>query len=142
MSERLAWAKKHGVTPPAYVLDAIQENPRRAADDNDCGGGCCCHCKQAAATKTGTSLIRRNGPSGASHESEMSPFSPAGRYVIAIKALECQGGPLGQLKTLPAVVPAAADFSMEPLLPSGRFFFFRSALCAIFAEVPVPPPRG
>ena len=124
MSERLAWAKAHNVTLPGCVLAAAREAAHQSADDHACGG-CCCHCKKAAVAKAAENTR-----------------SPAGGYVIAIKALECQGGPLGLLKTVPVLIPAAADFSRQPLLPSGTLFFCTRKLRTIFAEVPVPPPRG
>jgi hypothetical protein len=50
--------------------------------------------------KTGTSLIRRNGPEGASHESEMSPFSS-------------QGMVDGRFAKMKVRLPAGAEMSLS-----------------------------
>jgi hypothetical protein len=126
VSQRLAWAQEHGVTPPAYILEAARESGVLAADDGDYCHACCCHCKKAAAT----------GPTAESSQSK------PGGYVLAIKALECQGGALGILRTLPAVVPAPAVFGTGPLPPPVTLVFSPPLFKAISTDVPVPPPRG
>ena len=127
LSQRLAWAKEHGVTPPAYVIEAARESGVLAADDGDhCHG--CCHCKKAA---------------DAGRTAEISASKPGGcGYVVAIKALECQGGPRSVLKTLPALVSAPPAYTAKPLPPLCTLTFPGPSLRTIFAAVPVPPPRG
>ncbi len=132
LSQRLAWAKDHGVTPPSDVVEAARdeaarESGSRAADDCDHCQPCCGHCRKAAAVRT-------------AETSRSEPGGPG--YVVAIKALECQNGPLSNLKTLPAVLPSPADFVAKPLLPLCMLTIPGPMLRAIFTDVPVPPPRG
>ncbi len=132
LSQRLAWAKDHGVTPPSYVVEAAREeaareNGSRAADDRDHCKPCCGHCNKAAAGRTAENSGSKPGGCG---------------FVVAIKALECQGGSLSNLKTFPAVVPSPAAFVAEPLLRLCMLTIPGPILRAIFTDVPVPPPRG
>ena len=59
--------------------------------------------------KTGTSLIRRNGPKGALHESEMSPFSIRGADQID-KLVEIDQSPIGRTpRSSPATYTGVFD---------------------------------
>ena len=83
--------------------------------------------------KTGTSLIRRNGPEGASHESEMSPFSsqPAGRKLIGSLVRKMSLEP-GQEASVTFVI--AWHFPHLSLKDGGRFYATRFSDAAAVAE--------
>ena len=84
-------------------------------------------------TKTGTSLILRNGPKGASQEPEMSPFSlqPAGRKLIGslVRKMFLEAG---QEATATFVI--AWHFPHLQLKDGGRFYATRFPDAAAVAE--------
>jgi hypothetical protein len=81
--EKLAWAKKAGVTPPGYVAANARSDARAAAVARDCPSQHgCCHAKPVAAAP-----------------------QPHVRWVVSLAARQCSG--LGQLwLILSAAMPA------------------------------------
>jgi len=123
MSQKLAWAKAHGVTPPAFVLEASA----REGTNTDGSKPCCPHCHKKAAAK----------PVAGKHDARQ------GDYVVLLKAMECEGsGPLGLLSSSPALIPPPVSFVPGETRVLGFVSCLVPALVSSFAEVPVPPPRG
>jgi hypothetical protein len=126
MTEKVAWAKAHGVTPPAFVVEAAAREAASAADADD-HKPCCpdCHKKAAAAPEPPP---RDDGQTD---------------RIILLKVLECQGhGPFGLLAASPALIPPPVAFVATGPRILGYAAHWAPALVSAFADVPVPPPRG
>jgi hypothetical protein len=129
MPQKLAWARAHGVTPPAFVVEAAAREAAVSgefhADDHK---PCCPHCHKKALRAETTAAH------GDSHQA---------RGVVLLKALECQGyGPLGLLAASPALIPQPVKFSPPEPQFSGYLSPPALPLVSFFRDVPVPPPRG
>ncbi len=122
MTQKLAWAKAHGVEPPAFVREAAEKEAQLAAASSPQEPKKCCPCcKKAAATP--------------------QQAAPQGKLVF-VKALECQGhGAAGLLAGLPALLPKPAAFTPKapPLLET--ISFATPLLSEVLVLVPEPPPR-
>ncbi len=123
MTQNLAWAKAHGVEPPAFVREAAEKEACSAsASDPPEGNKCCPCCKRAVTT------ARQSTSQG---------------KLVLIKALECQGlTAAGLLAGLPAFLPKPAAFAPKapPLLEV--IPFTTPHIAEVVALVPEPPPRS
>jgi hypothetical protein len=127
MTEKLAWAKEHGVTPPDFVREAAEKESQFAAKLAEPAPPCP-HCRKHE------SAIHANG------KSEKAP--PARRSVAAIKALECRGLGGGLLSGLTALLPRSVSFIPLP----SPFLENLSCTGPLYHEavllLPTPPPRA
>jgi hypothetical protein len=96
LSERLAWAKREGVTPPSY-LQTTQAST----------AGSCCSTKRSCCSQREAD----SGPPSCCSQAAQEPDKSDDWCVIGWRALECQGKSLGWLVAVP-VVAVAADQSM------------------------------
>jgi hypothetical protein len=125
MTQKLAWAKAHGVEPPAFVREAAEKEAKSARLSCPSEAkNCCPHChKNEAASPRKT--------------------KPAERTIILIKALECQGlGGAGFLASPPALLPMTTGFTAvaPPLLAT--ISLATPLLPDVVMLVPEPPPRA
>lgn len=126
MTQKVAWAKAHGVTPPAFVVEAAAREAASAAGADD-HKPCCAHCRE-----------KSTSPPQASPRNARQT-----ERIVLLKVLECEGhGPFGLLAASPALIPRPAAFiATEPRI-LGDAVQWPQALVSAFADVPVPPPRG
>ena len=138
--EKLAWARRNGVTPPAFVLAAVGKSD---------AGPSCCKCAQrrscceqpAAATSAryedgARSCCSRRGEHGAQRVAKKS-----GPAVLLIEALGCRG--LTPLLTAlpPSIVPPSVDRSLHNL-PTGTDVVVNDRpLCSLKSPPSTPPPE-
>ena len=129
MAQKLAWAKAHGVTPPAFVVEAAaREDAKSTAPNGDEHKPRCPHCRKKAA------VVK---PATATQDSQQA------KGVILLKALECQGhGPLGLLAATPALIPPRVVFVPPEIRVLEYVVYPLVAFHSFFVDVPVPPPRG
>lgn len=85
-TEKLAWAKRNGVRPPAFVVAAAAVEAREAKTQAATCGRCCSKCRQVAAMAK---------PVG-------------GRIVLLVSALRCKGISIGVSLMPPSLPPAVA----------------------------------
>jgi len=142
-AEKLAWAKRNGVTPPEYLLAAAEEPERNAS------GSCCAQDAQSSSSCR-KAVAARSCCSG--HETETEECTPTVNaddessttltWVHGIQAQHCQG--LATIwivsgAVLPPPIPVAAPTDLTP--PT----WFRPAkLCQrqpLSSPPDVPPPR-
>jgi hypothetical protein len=134
MTQKLAWAKAHGVEPPAFVRAAAEKEANSAvASSPPEPKKCCPCCKKPAAT-----------PQQAAPQDKLVLIKSLmnSSKLVFIKALECQGlSAAGFLAGLPALLPKAAAFAPKapPLLEI--IAFTTPLLAEVVVLVPEPPPR-
>jgi hypothetical protein len=126
MSQKLSWAKAHGVTPPAFVVEAAAREGAQPADTDD-HKPCWSHCQKKAVAK----------PVSTTHDSRRTDF------IVMIKALECGGhGTFALLAGLPATVPPTTAIVPAEIRVLGYVVDANTPLVSFSTDVPVPPPRG
>ena len=122
MAQNLAWAKAHGVEPPAFVRAAVEKAGCTASVSDPPEQNKCCTCCKSAATMPRQSASQGN--------------------LVLIKALECQGlTAAGLLAGLPALLPKAAAFAPKAPRLLEVITFTTMLLAEVVALVPEPPPR-
>lgn len=151
LSQRLAWARKHGVRPPRFAIAEAKRNgldvqrladigQRPAKPSRTCcsrratptpSGGCA---SQATAHRTAAAAksccATRPSPT-ASQES--------GRRVVVLRALSCQGQSIEWLAAVPSLIKVPLDDSYE--LPLVAWLGPPLSEIAMgVAESPAPPP--
>jgi hypothetical protein len=92
LTERLAWAEREGVTPPAYVLAQVEAELAKPA---------CCRTQSSCCSTKGTKSCCTKKDSAVPQDSG----------VIGWRALACQGHKMGWLVATPTVV-----FSVDQLI--------------------------
>jgi hypothetical protein len=145
-AEKLAWAKRNGVTPPDYVVDSEHDEVGRESasccrshrDRAEESAPCC-----AVARRSCCSLPAAAEPAGSAHEDQSQ--APAERkyvWVDGIQAQHCQG--LATIwvisgAVLPPPPPIRAPIEMAP----PTWFVPRSICRWVSLSCPpdVPPPR-
>jgi hypothetical protein len=124
MTQKLAWAKAHGVEPPAFVREAAEKEAALAAASSAPAAKSCCAC---------------------CHKNEAAPPAaaiPREDAIVLIKALECQGLGAEFLANLPVILPKTARFT--PLAPPllEIIAIATPVLPDVVLLVPEPPPRA
>jgi hypothetical protein len=140
LTERLAWARENGVTPPEY---ALAEARAQGIDlhgncDRDCDGDChptqtkvcCCCCEKH----------------GHEHDAESASQASAAKRkvapgVILLQALKC-GGFAGDLVGVGVAVPPTVNNWTFSLDPTGHVAQQSAQLFDVAFPPPVPPPRS
>jgi hypothetical protein len=133
MREKLAWAKAHGVEPPAYVCEAAAEEEREEAAHaahhllSACKKRCCCCCCKAH-EETVAQNPRQSLP------------APAGKQIVLLMALDCQGHGLLSILAiaLPAIVRPVRQYEFQPI---AKVCMIEAAFDSIHFSPAIPPPR-
>jgi hypothetical protein len=124
--EKLAWAKRHGVTPPKFAL---------AAAEGEANGKPVCCARQCCLAKSEHS--RQAGEPAA-----QPPARPAKGSVILIMALKCRGIQVSVTLMSPSLPVEHSGFSQEWVE-----FAAATTLAPVLYDppllaVPTPPPRA
>ena len=133
-AEKLAWAKKNGVTPPAFVIAAAKEELSAVKD--------CCRNRgrKAWCEKKAESCC----DGGAQEENccaakKKSKDEAKGRWVTWIGRQKCQGAMWSWLLVGHAVAPTAEKIDLSPEGP-GDDVVEMSATLESWSCAPEPPP--
>lgn len=141
LAERLAWAEKNGVKPPAFALaeanrigldaggrplvakavNVAMSTKRCCRAKRDC-------CKSSAAKHTCCS----------SHE-ESKPEIDAANYFVAYRALGCHGQSINWLAAVPTLISVELELT-DQLALVDWLGPHSSAVAGGVADVPTPPP--
>ncbi len=136
--QKLVWARRHGVTPPAFVVAAA----RREGCGDKAGAHSCCKSKprvnMAHATVTRPCCARRAVATATAQEQETRRHSSD--VVLLVSKLRCGGIGLSVSMLPPSVVVKAIDF--KPVAPE---LLERSSTADLLYEPPylavaAPPP--
>ncbi|TWT88900.1 hypothetical protein Mal64_23900 [Pseudobythopirellula maris] len=120
-AERLAWAEREGVTPPARILAQLTRSVAESLAATKPKPACCA--KSCCSRKTEAAAL------------------PATKRYSAFSALACQGLSQHWLAVAPAPPPAAVELPVAP--DTQRVSLFSPAAEGAPASAPpVPPPRG
>ncbi len=153
LAERLSWAQKHGVRPPAFAI----AQARRAGFDLawlskpggvDCGS-LAKQCCVASGTRTAQSCCENKlasapaAPARACCKSKTGhnqpPSEKVAGHVVAWQALKCHGHSLNWLAAVPTLVVVRPELSHQ--LPLVAWLGPHSShVAAGVADVPTPPP--
>ncbi len=155
LEERLAWARKNHVTPPAFVLEQLAEKKALAAStpQKTTAKSCCAHDQgdaevekvachmQSARTESG----QASPPSCCSHsaeQSEPSKNSSSTSWFCMVDAAKCSGLhslwlALGSVITPPANVDYENELSPAGIVPPALQHRYTVSHCP-----PLPPPRA
>jgi hypothetical protein len=127
MTQKLAWAKAHGVTPPDFVRVAAEKESAAAAKREEPAPSCPhCHKKESAVRAQAIPEIATSG----------------NKSVSIIKALECRGLGGGLLAAVPALLPRAVPFVPLPPPLLETLSYVTMLLQEAVLLLPTPPPRA
>jgi hypothetical protein len=140
--ERIAWARKHGVTPPAYaVLDAAadREQAERAASSapSSSGGGACCCCADSKAQSTLAPDSCQTDQSLAN----LGESNPTIKVVTTIGLLKCRGLKERVLLVNWSQLPASPPLLVNLPEPDAWLSNFSEISRFSRSRPPLPPPR-
>lgn len=130
--QRLDWAKKHGVTPPAYAV--LPNGPKRQT-------ATCSRCQPRTESKQCQRCCCSDGKKICQSDEANFGCSPKQRYLVVIEALRC-GGHSADLTQLPWALPIIAKTSQysSPAGGYGKNHSF-TLTCRLADQPPAPPPR-
>jgi len=129
-AEKLAWAKRHGVTPPSFVMAlaqpaAAEQHPSSSCSNAPSKRPCC----EAA-----------NSSSDDAHPARPQPHGGSG-YVLAVFIQKCQGHSF-YWHSLPWALPVGSEMiSCFWLLPTAWHRPVSAIGSSRTLEPPEPPPR-
>jgi hypothetical protein len=137
--EKLAWAERVGVTPPAFVAAAARkESGELCRAESPTGGAKSCCSRQASCCSSSGA----GGESEQTAESSVAAKSPSrqGGWIMLHAAMKCRGLTVS-VALLPPSLPAACGEFFEPALtrfssPIAEPLLYESP----FAGVSTPPP--
>lgn len=137
-SEKVAWAKAHGVTPPGFVIAAAEiERAEPCAKKT----GCCCCAKAKSCCGHHANAAISGNESSCPNPTEPNSKSDSAKVILGIAALECQGQ-FWEWSVLPLLVPPVAISPMHSLdVPGERLSIEIHRLSSRLLEPPEPPPR-
>lgn len=163
MSQKLAWAKDHGVQPPTFVVTAAAEETRTAVvtASSCCEKKSCCATKQKTCCTPPLAVVKKSccqteriaqkSPPPAAKKTSNSTEAccsqqaantpPAFTWVLAIEAQKCQGLPQiwlqsGMMLALDLRPLVVEQFFVEQLAPRN------DSPPSHFFEPETPPPRA
>lgn len=144
LTERLAWARRHGVTPPEFVLSTLKKanspNPGRADVKLSCSSGTAVSaacCDRSHSTAAVTPADTASLPNGANPSD-----SPDQSWVVMIQAWGCQGLDASLLIFVPSLISVDWSWVMAPPAPADWLGCPESdAFCTASSLPPVPPPE-
>ena len=129
--QKIAWARKNGVTPPAYVLAAVEKpasNRRKAAS-------CCCSkrscCEKAPPESVKVLTWRKRRKNGI----------PKTRTVALLQVLRCQGLSSNWTLLPPTVMPVLAQLDDAPIGLTERVTFEERLHTGQLPPPELPPPQ-
>lgn len=131
-AEKLAWAREHGVIPPAYVLAAVEHADccqRQAASCCSAHKSCCEKVAQDSERPLTWRKRRDTGKRGAVS-------------IVLLQALRCQG--LGESWTLlpPTIVPPAIQIDDAPDGMTERVALVEESFTGHLPPPDLPPPKN
>jgi hypothetical protein len=131
--EKLAWAEREGVTPPAFVVAAAA---REIIAEKIAAKPACSHCCEAKQYAEGEAVCASNAATAKNQSVQGVGF------VMLHEAMKCRGL-TASVSLLPPSLPAMVD-NFEPLLIErflpqlGRSFLYDEPTLAVAS----PPPDG
>jgi hypothetical protein len=146
LAERLAWAKRHGVRPPAFAIAEARAAGIGMAwlktggpAATSCAASSCCQAKQATSTR---SCCKRSDESGVARSCcQPREKAPQGTTVIGWRALKCDGKSIHWLCAVPTSINLQAGFLFDAA-PIAWLCPMPPAAYHATAESPaVPPPE-
>ncbi len=142
LAERLAWARAHGVEPPAALLAAANK-PARNASCCAANHTCCESSKSAAEGVPPLSIAARLIDDVLSPtDTDTKQAEANSNAVIAVRALACHGHGLEWLVSI-AVTPPPLSRHSQPLDLCGLVGPLQVlGACSLAYPPPVPPPRA
>ena len=143
MTQKLAWAKEHGVEPPDFVRAAAEKEAESAAMSAK-PKRCCPHCHQNEPAAQDAAAPAETNPARAkTSPASLRQETSKRQAIVLIKALQCQGfSGAGVLTSLPAVFPPAVSFSPTAPPAMDAIAFTTPLLPDVVILVPEPPPRA
>ena len=121
LAERLAWAREHGIVPPEYVREQVEET----GDCCDPNTPDCPHCKKRHTR----------------HDAEAKPKSV--RWVLGVAARRCQGhGPMAFFADTPGLPPMSPLTIVVRRPVVARIAIRSERRTTIAHQPPSPPPRS
>lgn len=155
-SERLAWAKKNNVEPPAYAVlsqptpkaltTLVKRVVQKRPGETYCGTSCEAGCKNGC--DKNSSLVSQNCSTCASksREAKAKPtnFARSGKkrgYVLSMMAQRCQGKS-SVFTLLPWTIPALRPQVMiHEITPTLHVATPTKTLVSIYQQPDTPPPK-
>jgi len=128
--EKLAWAKKNGVTPPAFVVVAAkaeQRLTRQPSAPKSTAPKCCC-CKAKSCSPKPKTPVAKSSTAKSSTTS-----------VVMFQALKCQGLAAHWVFLSPPLPDSDAVFTLE-LLPFERVITLTPIFSSHLSQPATPPP--
>ena len=126
--QKIAWASKNGVTPPAYVLAATKKPD--CCKSNSSLATCCCSKPKKSCCQKQTSTASKN----------IGNSKPVISNVIILQALRCHGL-TSLLTSLPPVVISDGDEIDFHPIPAGTVFIVASHYVFPLFGPDSPPPQ-
>lgn len=130
LSERLAWAQREGVTPPAFVVAAAKEAAPRscyqAMSSSQTSRSCCSQRTSCCAKKSAT---------------EATAKTACGKKLVVLKALQCQGISFASQSITLAPPPLRVQVSLEGNVESVVAANPQAVYVPSFEPL-TPPPQG
>lgn len=128
-AERLAWAKKNGVTPPSYVV-ALTKSPAKPKS------ACCSQKSSAQKEHSEPTKVADSGTRKPASEVQQSR-----KIVLSVCALECQGRS-SAFTLLPwTILVTSQSFTFSPRAPKAEHRSVDVHPASIDLEPDTPPPR-
>lgn len=130
-AERIAWARKHGVTPPREYfidVDAEETTQRVVTNSSQPGHKSCCAAKPACCSSTSNDHTAQDGNS--------SPVDT----VLGLRALKCHGIGVNWLTAVVAMPPTVVDCADQPA-PTAAVVSPNLQFSSPAFPPPAPPPR-
>ena len=133
-AEKLAWAQEHGVTPPAFVVEAARRERGEKAVGSCCARGG--HCESPRTSEDVAVALASTATQPPAAE------SLAVRFVLAEDMRRCQGqGALWLI--LSQALPAEVALPLVLAPPAGQWLAVSSDRGTLAARAPdLPPPRA
>jgi hypothetical protein len=131
-AEKLAWARKHGVVPPAYVLAKVEQPAccqRRAASCCSSQRSCCEKVVQDSERPLTWRKPRETGKRRATS-------------IVLWQALRCQGLTGSWTLLPPTVIPAAIQIDDAPASLAGRVVIVEASFSGQLPPPDLPPPKN
>lgn len=154
LGQRLQWARKQGVQPPAFALEAARQEGLLDAVVTECTEvgatqDCCSKRVDAERTSLWTTTLAAlvGGEATDSKQSNVAPDSwksggeqKAG-FVVAWRALACNGQSLNWLAAVPAVVIPSSDLVTYYSLADWLGPLASESAAGISFDLVTPPPE-
>ena len=132
--QKLAWARKNGVAPPAFVLAASD----RERLDHDVAESCCATHDHGALPPCCRAKAKPLPPCCLAKASRAS--APRTKLVLLISAMKCKGLSLSPAHLPPALPPHMVRHSPWPNPTCGRIAERAALYASPWDEVATPPP--